>query len=75
MKLNKYFLAVATILLVVLSINTASAQPPPPPPPTGPPCWPPPCIPVDNGMLFAVGAAVLFGVAALWKSMKARVAR
>lgn len=28
--------------------------PPPPPPPSngGPNCWPPPCVPIDNGMLF-----------------------
>jgi hypothetical protein len=73
MKINKYFVLVAVILLMIVGIQTGHAQPPPPPPPTnGPPCWPPPCIPVDNGILFAVLAAVLFGAVTLYKSFRTR---
>ncbi|HET6990746.1 MAG TPA: hypothetical protein VFJ43_05455 [Bacteroidia bacterium] len=75
MKLNKYFLLAATILLVLIGIQTGHAQPPPPPPPSGgPPCWPPPCVPVNGGIIYAVGAAVLFGAYALYKSFRSRVA-
>ncbi len=75
MKLNKYFLLTLTILLVIIGIQTGHAQPPPPPPPpTGPPCWPPPCIPVNGGMFYAIGAAVLFGAYALYKSFRSRIA-
>lgn len=75
MKMNKYFLLIATILLVVIGIQTGHAQPPPPPPPTGgPPCWPPPCIPVNGGIIYAVGAAILFGAYALIKSLRSHTA-
>ena len=75
MRINKYFLLVATVLLILIGIQTGHAQPPPPPPPTGgPPCWPPPCIPVNGGILYAVGAAILFGAYALIKSMRSRIA-
>ena len=32
-------------------------------PPVGgqPPCWPPPCIPIDGGISLLIGAGVLFG--------------
>lgn len=74
MKLNKYFLLSATILLVLIGIQTGHAQPPPPPPPPGgPPCWPPPCVPVDNGIIFAMLAAVVFGAIMLVKSLRTRI--
>jgi hypothetical protein len=73
MKMNKYFLLAATILLVLVGIQTGHAQPPPPPPPTGgPPCWPPPCVPVNGGVIYAIGAAVLFGAYTLIKSLRSR---
>ena len=41
------------------------AQPsgPPPIPAAGntPPCWPPPCIPIDQGTVFLIAGAVLMG--------------
>jgi hypothetical protein len=63
------------LLVVIVCINTMHAQPPPPPPPgDDPPCWPPPCIPVDNGIIVAIGIAVAFGAFFLYRSMKLRSA-
>ncbi len=75
MKLNKYIFLFLIILLVAVSSQPCFAQlPPPPPPPPGPPCWPPPCIPVNSGLIYALGAALLFGVYAIYKSVKSRKA-
>jgi hypothetical protein len=75
MKMNKYFLLAATILLVLIGFQTGHAQPPPPPPPVEvPPCWPPPCVPVNGGILYAIGGAVLFGAYTMIKSLRSRAA-
>jgi len=29
--------------------------------PEGPPCWPPPCIPIDGGISLLIGAGMLLG--------------
>ena len=37
----------------------------PPPPPGGgmdPPCWPPPCVPADNGIIFLMIAGALYAL-------------
>lgn len=34
---------------------------PAPPPSGGPGCWPPPCIPVDGGIVFLMAAGVIYG--------------
>ena len=37
---------------------------PPPPPPgsgSGPACWPPPCVPIDNGIFFLIAITILYG--------------
>jgi hypothetical protein len=63
------------ILFVLTGIQTLHAQPPPPPPPGGgPPCWPPPCIPVDNGIIVAISVAVIFGAFFVFRMMKFRTA-
>lgn len=74
MKLNKYLFLFIVILLIAVSSQPIYAQlpPPPPPPPTGPPCWPPPCVPVNGGLIYALSAALLFGVYAIYKSVKSR---
>lgn len=50
------------------------AQPsgPPPIPAAGsePPCWPPPCIPIDQGTVFLIAGAVLLGTWFLVKQRK-----
>ena len=69
MKRN-YFKALATkssMLLgaAILFCGDLMAQPsgPPPIPAAGndPPCWPPPCIPIDQGTVFLIAGAVLMG--------------
>lgn len=71
---HKYSFLAALILLTIIGIQTAHAQPPPPPPPSGPPCWPPPCIPVNGGIIYAVIAAVAFGVYSFFRVKKAQSA-
>jgi hypothetical protein len=50
---------------VILGANVLLAAPPPPPSgggaTGGPVCWPPPCIPVDNGVIFLIIAGALYG--------------
>lgn len=74
MKVNKKLLLALTALLVLTAIQTSHAQPPPPPPTDTPPCWPPPCVPVDNGIIFAITGAVLFGAFFIYRSYKLRTA-
>jgi hypothetical protein len=40
--------------------------------PGGPPCWPPPCIPIDGGLSLLIGAGALLGGK---KALEARKAR
>lgn len=35
-------------------------------PPPDPPCWPPPCIPIDGGLSLLLGAGALLGGKMLW---------
>lgn len=70
-----YRFAVAFIFLIV---NTWTwAQPPGGPPPGGgggedPPCWQPPCIPIDSGIIFLIIAGVLLGVGLLYRNRLAQ---
>ncbi len=79
---NKY-LSIKQAFLLVLFVGLAAfafAQgsppppPPPPPPPAGgggtPPCWPPPCIPIDNGISLLLIAGVYFGYKTVFRSNK-----
>ncbi|MFM2019166.1 MAG: hypothetical protein RL007_2822 [Bacteroidota bacterium] len=67
----QYQILASLVLLLIVGVATLHAQPPPPPPPPGdPPCWPPPCVPVDGGIVFAVGAAAVFGGKKLYNSLK-----
>ena len=68
---RKHWVLAGIALLVFAGINMLHGQPPPPPPPPGdPPCWPPPCIPVDGGIVFALGAAAVFGGKKIYNSLK-----
>lgn len=63
--------------LVVPILALAQGPPPPPPPPTsggGPPCFPPPCIPVDNGWwILAISAIIFVAYQFYWKPRKQKV--
>jgi len=45
-----------------------------PPPPIGggmnPPCWPPPCLPIDGGIGFLIAAAAVYGGKKLYDSQR-----
>lgn len=55
-----FFYASAVLTLFFLSTLSTRAQLPPPPPDQTteeiPPCWPPPCVPVDGGITFLIVA-------------------
>lgn len=56
MKLLKFYLV---IICLTLSYGISFGTIPPPPPTTSSPtCWPPPCIPIDNGLVFLVLAGI-----------------
>jgi hypothetical protein len=46
----------------------------PAPPPSGgsggPVCWPPPCVPIDSGIVFLIAAGVLYGAKKIYDSRK-----
>jgi hypothetical protein len=48
-------------LCLFFSLSNTLFSAPPPPPTGGPGCWPPPCVPVDNGLIFLMVAGLLFG--------------
>ena len=64
-KFLRHILIVALLFVAAISVN---AQPAgggnPPGGPSGvaaPPCWPPPCIPVDGGISFLIALGAAFG--------------
>ena len=66
----KKFKVLALIFLSV-GFNYLMAAPPPPPSGTvGPPCWPPPCIPIDGGVSFLIAAGAAYGAKKIYDSRK-----
>jgi hypothetical protein len=61
----RLFFALALALLIAFGFSDsvfAQDLPPPPPPPDGDPgCWPPPCIPINKGLVFLAGGALVLG--------------
>ena len=55
-----------------LCIGDVYSQGPPAPPGGGsdPPCWPPPCVPIDGGIGFLLVAGALYGSKKLLDSRK-----
>jgi hypothetical protein len=61
------FLSVALVLLATVIQAAPSA------PPGGgmsPPCWPPPCLPIDGGISFLIAAAAVYGGKKLYDHQK-----
>ena len=58
--------------ILLFGAVTIFAAPPPPPTGTtgGPACWPPPCVPIDNGIIFLVAAGALYGAKKMYDSRK-----
>ena len=54
------------MLLGIVFSTDLKAQPPGGPggpgnPTTDPPCWPPPCVPIDGGLSFLLAAGLAYG--------------
>jgi len=49
------------IILFSFIFNSVIFAAPPPPPASAPGCWPPPCIPIDGGIVFLIVAGSLYG--------------
>jgi hypothetical protein len=58
------------ITLFFAIINLVMVSAPPPPPSGGPSCWPPPCIPADNGIIFLIAAGALLGAKKIYDLRK-----
>jgi hypothetical protein len=69
--MKKFFLISILGLLFVFEVNAGI-----PPPPTtngtttGPRCWPPPCIPIDGGVVLLAIAGAAYGSKQLFKSFR-----
>jgi len=55
---------------ILAAVSYAAPAPPPPPPGSGPPCWPPPCIPIDGGITILIVAGAAYGAKKLYNSRK-----
>jgi hypothetical protein len=62
-----YFLSGILCLLAFALPAVVLAQPNPP---TGPPCWPPPCVPIDGGLSFLILAGAAYGGKKIYDSKK-----
>lgn len=67
MKLKAKHILAAGLLVAAYAVQAAPA---PPGGGTAPPCWPPPCIPVDGGVSFLVAAAAIYGGKKLYDLQK-----
>ena len=69
MKTTKLFLT--AIILLVCQVVISAPAPPPSGGTTGSPaCWPPPCVPVDNGILFLIAAGAIYGAKKIYDLRK-----
>jgi len=49
------------VTLIVISVMNNLFALGPPAVGGGPPCWPPPCVPIDGGISFLLAAGFLYG--------------
>ena len=63
-------LAFTLIFLFVLAFGQTLFSAPPPPPAVNPPCWPPPCIPIDGGITALIAAGAAYGAKKLYDKKK-----
>ena len=68
----KIFKSLLTVLFL-FGLQFAYAAPAPPPSggtTGGPGCWPPPCVPIDGGIVFLMVAAGLYGAKKIYDLRK-----
>lgn len=61
---------VGFFILTPFFINDIYSAGPPPPPGPDPGCWPPPCIPIDGGIVFLIAAGIAYGGKKTFDSLK-----
>lgn len=63
--MKKSLIVFGILFLGMIIGNDLSAQPPNPGggtnPTDDPPCWPPPCVPIDGGLSFLLAAGLAYG--------------
>lgn len=69
MKTSKFLLT--AILLLAGQVLISAPAPPPSGGTTGTPaCWPPPCVPIDSGVIFLIAAGALYGAKKIYDLRK-----
>lgn len=63
-------LAFTLVLFFVVICGQTLLSAPPPPPSVNPPCWPPPCIPIDGGISALIVAGAAYGAKKLYDKKK-----
>lgn len=58
------------VLFCLASVAFAAGPPGPPGGGMGPGCWPPPCVPIDGGISFLIGAGLIYGSSKVVKRKK-----
>lgn len=66
----KRFVYICIVLFIVTGSQSLFSAAPPPPPAVNPPCWPPPCIPIDGGISALIVAGAAFGAKKLYNKKK-----
>ena len=59
----------AALFFAMFALHAAPA-PPPGGTTGGPVCWPPPCVPVDNGIIFLIAAGALYAAKKIYDFRK-----
>ncbi|CAG0952963.1 MAG: hypothetical protein HND27_04765 [Bacteroidetes bacterium] len=75
MKIKSLLKIIIPLFFVLLSAKAIALGPPGPPGGGGggggtPPCWPPPCVPIDGGIGFLLAAGALYGAKKIYQKSK-----
>jgi len=68
--IKKYIFTI--LFLFTVSIIYVAGAPGPPGGGGHPPCWPPPCIPIDGGISLLIAAGALYGAKKSYDKFKSR---
>lgn len=67
----KFIISFVVVFSVLYLLEVHAAGPPGPPGGGGdPPCWPPPCVPIDGGIGFLLAAGLAYGGKKAFSSFK-----